>query len=73
LICGFCVPTYFSQTCVACEGAEFIKYLIAKHPTEIPRWQMKRLAGICKHVAGVVLPPLDELYSDEPDDDALAA
>ncbi len=41
------------------DGEEFLKKLDVERPTELPLWQLKWLVGICRHVAGVPLPPFD--------------
>jgi hypothetical protein len=35
---------------------EFLDKLDARRPPELPQWQLKRLVGICRHVAGMNLP-----------------
>ena len=35
---------------------KFLNRLCAERPSELPRWQLLRLVGICRHVAGLDLP-----------------
>jgi hypothetical protein len=40
---------------------EFMDKLRAERPSELPRWQLLRLVGICRHVAGIDLPFQEDL------------
>ncbi len=40
---------------------EFLDSLISERPTELPQWQLLRLVGICRRVAGVPLPFQEDL------------
>src|SRR5271170_707451 len=41
------------------EDKAFVKRLERERPIELPQWQLKRLVGICRYVAGVPLSPFD--------------
>jgi len=45
----------FSSDCDL-HDEEFLNGLRAERPSELPRWQLLRLVGICRRVAGVPLP-----------------